>query len=79
MADRTGKAVAYALFNLEPRGRLFLLPGEPFYEGMIAGEHNRSQDIDIRYSLFQSFFLDLTGRPPEAGKLFRPAAAIIRN
>jgi GTP-binding protein len=50
VADRTGKAVAYALFNLEPRGRLFLLPGDPFYEGMIAGEHNRSQDIDVNPS-----------------------------
>jgi GTP-binding protein len=50
VADRTGKAVAYALFNLEPRGRLFMVPGEPFYEGMIAGEHNRSQDIDVNPS-----------------------------
>ena len=37
----TGNAVAYALFNLEPRGRLFVVPGEPVYEGMIVGEHNR--------------------------------------
>jgi GTP-binding protein len=50
VADRTGKAVAFALFNLEPRGRLFMVPGEPFYEGMIAGEHNRSQDIDVNPS-----------------------------
>jgi GTP-binding protein len=50
VADRTGKAVAYALFNLEPRGRLFMVPGDPFYEGMIAGEHNRSQDIDVNPS-----------------------------
>jgi GTP-binding protein len=47
VADRTGKAVAYALFNLEPRGRLFVVPGDPFYEGMIVGEHNRSQDINV--------------------------------
>jgi GTP-binding protein len=50
VADRTGKAVAYALFNLEPRGRLFVVPGAPFYEGMIVGEHNRSQDIDVNPS-----------------------------
>jgi len=50
VADRTGKAVAYALFNLEPRGRLFAVPGDPFYEGMIVGEHNRSQDIDVNPS-----------------------------
>ena len=47
VADRTGKAVPYALFNLEPRGRLFVLPGEPVYEGMVIGEHNRPQDIDV--------------------------------
>ena len=47
VADRTGKAVPYALFNLEPRGRLFVLPGEPVYEGMIVGEHNRHQDINV--------------------------------
>ncbi|MGD8835358.1 MAG: translational GTPase TypA [Desulfobacteraceae bacterium] len=47
VADRTGKAVAYALFNLEPRGRLFVVPGDPVYEGMVIGEHNRQQDIDV--------------------------------
>ncbi len=47
VADRKGKAVAYALFNLEPRGRLFMSPGEEVYEGMIVGEHNRAQDIDV--------------------------------
>jgi GTP-binding protein len=47
VADRTGKAVPYALFNLEPRGRLFVMPGDPVYEGMVIGEHNRQQDIDV--------------------------------
>ncbi|MDJ0829897.1 MAG: translational GTPase TypA [Desulfobacterales bacterium] len=46
-ADRTGLAVAYALFNLEPRGRLFIVPGDPVYEGMVVGEHNRSEDINV--------------------------------
>ena len=47
VADRTGTAVPYALFNLEPRGRLLIEPGDPTYEGMIIGEHNRSQDINV--------------------------------
>ena len=47
VADRSGKAVAYALANLEPRGRLFVVPGDPVYEGMIVGEHNRGQDLDV--------------------------------
>jgi GTP-binding protein len=47
ISDRQGEAVSYALFNLEPRGTLFLMPGEPVYEGMIIGEHNRETDINV--------------------------------
>jgi GTP-binding protein len=47
VADRQGTAVAYALFNLEPRGRLFIVPGDPVYEGMVIGEHNRENDINV--------------------------------
>jgi GTP-binding protein len=47
VADRAGNAVAYALFNLDPRGRLFIAPGEPVYEGMIVGEHNRENDLNV--------------------------------
>lgn len=47
VSDRAGSAVAYALFNLEPRGQLFVVPGNPVYEGMIVGEHNRDNDIDV--------------------------------
>jgi len=47
ISDRQGVAVAYALFNLEPRGVLFVRPGDPVYEGMIVGEHNREQDIIV--------------------------------
>jgi len=47
ISDRSGHAVPYALYNLEPRGRLFILPGDRVYEGMIIGEHNRGSDIDV--------------------------------
>lgn len=47
VSDRAGNAVAYALFNLEPYGQLSVVPGDPVYEGMIAGEHNRDNDIDV--------------------------------
>ncbi|NCC25202.1 MAG: translational GTPase TypA [Deltaproteobacteria bacterium] len=47
VADRSGRAVPYALFNLEPRGRLFVVPNDAVYEGMIVGEHNRENDIDV--------------------------------
>jgi GTP-binding protein len=45
VSDRRGTAVAYALFNLEPRGQLLIAPGQAVYEGMIFGEHNRAIDI----------------------------------
>ncbi|EHJ46735.1 GTP-binding protein TypA [Solidesulfovibrio carbinoliphilus subsp. oakridgensis] len=47
VCDREGVGVPYALFNLEPRGRLFITAGEPVYEGMIVGEHNRDNDINV--------------------------------
>ena len=47
VADRQGVGVGYALFNLEPRGQLFIRPGEPVYEGMIIGEHNKDNDLDV--------------------------------
>ena len=50
VADRSGTAVAYGLFNLEPRGEMFVVPGQPMYEGLVIGEHNRSNDIDVNPS-----------------------------
>ncbi len=47
VSDRQGETVAYALSNLEPRGILFVSPGEATYEGHIVGEHNRDNDIDV--------------------------------
>ena len=47
VSDRQGQAVAYALFNLEPRGNLFVVPGDQVYEGMIVGEHNRENDLNV--------------------------------
>jgi GTP-binding protein len=47
VADRAGEATAYALSNLEDRGELFLAPGTPVYEGMIAGENSRADDMDV--------------------------------
>jgi GTP-binding protein len=47
VADRDGKAVAYAIFSLEPRGKMFIVPGDPVYEGMVVGEHSRDNDLDV--------------------------------
>jgi GTP-binding protein len=42
-----GEAVPYGLFNAQDRGRLFLKPGTKVYEGMIAGECSRADDIEV--------------------------------
>jgi GTP-binding protein len=42
-----GKAVAYAIFNLEDRGIFLINPGDEVYEGMIIGENNRQQDLEV--------------------------------
>ena len=47
ISDRKGKAVPYALYNLEPRGRLMITPGTPVYEGMVVGEHSKHNDLDV--------------------------------
>lgn len=47
VSDRSGKAITYSLLNLEPRGELFVSPGEPVYEGMVIGEHNRENDLNV--------------------------------
>jgi GTP-binding protein len=43
----TGKALGYALFNLQERGRLFIDPNVEVYEGMVVGIHSRSNDLVI--------------------------------
>ncbi|MBE9553603.1 MAG: translational GTPase TypA [Proteobacteria bacterium] len=47
IANGPGKAVAYALWNLEERGRLFIEPGEDVYEGMIIGENAKGNDLGV--------------------------------
>ena len=42
-----GEAVAYAIFNLQDRGTMFINPGDKVYQGMIVGEHSRDNDLDI--------------------------------
>jgi len=47
VSNENGAAVAYALFNLQERGRLFVGPGEKLYEGMIIGIHSRDNDLVV--------------------------------
>ena len=47
VADRPGDSTAFALWNLQERGELFLGPGVEVYEGMIAGENSREADMEV--------------------------------
>ena len=47
VADRPGDAVPYGLFGLLDRGTFFIAPGTPVYEGMIVGENNKDNDLDV--------------------------------
>ncbi len=47
VSDRKGATTPYALFHLQPRGMLFVEPGQQVYEGMIIGEHSRPNDLDV--------------------------------
>jgi GTP-binding protein len=47
VADRPGTATAYAIWNLQERGEIFIGPGAQVYEGMIIGENARANDLDV--------------------------------
>ena len=47
VSNDTGQSTAYALWNLEERGKMFIADGEDVYEGMIIGENSRGEDLDV--------------------------------
>jgi GTP-binding protein len=47
VSQEDGAAVAYALWNLQDRGRMFVSPGDPLYEGMVIGIHSRDNDLVV--------------------------------
>jgi GTP-binding protein len=47
VADRAGVATAFAIWNLQERGEIFIDPAQPVYEGMIIGENARAADMDV--------------------------------
>ncbi len=47
VADRKGVSTTYALYKLQPRGRLFIAPGTEVYEGMVVGENARGNDMNV--------------------------------
>jgi GTP-binding protein len=47
VADRPGRSTAHAIEHLQPRGELFVSPGDEVYEGMVVGENAREADLDV--------------------------------
>jgi GTP-binding protein len=47
ISNSTGKALGYALFNLQERGRMLIGPGEEVYEGQVVGIHSRDNDLTV--------------------------------
>ena len=47
ISNGQGEAVAYALFNLQDRGAMFINPQDMVYQGMIIGEHSRDNDLEV--------------------------------
>jgi predicted membrane GTPase involved in stress response len=47
VADRSGQATSFAMFNLQERGTLFVGPGTEVYEGMVVGKNSRADDMDV--------------------------------
>ncbi|MDZ5761206.1 translational GTPase TypA [Lyticum sinuosum] len=47
ISNSDGEATAYSLYNLEERGAMFISPNTKVYQGMIIGEHNRDNDLDV--------------------------------
>ena len=47
MSTASGEATAYALHDIESRGKLFITPGTKVYPGMVIGEHSREQDLEV--------------------------------
>src|SRR6202012_727500 len=47
ISNGAGEAVAYAMWKLEERGPMIIIPGTKVYEGMIIGEHAKSNDLDV--------------------------------
>ncbi|PWU18835.1 MAG: translational GTPase TypA [Bdellovibrio sp.] len=47
ISDRQGVATTYAIFNLQERGRMFVIPGAEVYQGMVVGEHAKENDLEV--------------------------------
>lgn len=74
VADRAGKATAFALYNLQERGKIFIEPGIEVYEGMIVGENSRPADLDVNVTKEKKLTNMRQSTAEEAIRLVSPRA-----
>ncbi len=74
VADRAGKTTAYALWNLQERGELFVGPGVEVYEGMMVGENSREADLDVNVTKEKKLTNMRSSGADEAIRLVPPRA-----
>src|SRR5262249_9134256 len=72
VADRAGRATAYAIFNLQERGEIFITPGTEVYEGLIVGENARSVDLDVNIVKEKKLTIMRASKADEAIRLVSP-------
>jgi GTP-binding protein len=72
VSDRAGRTTAYAIDHLQPRGVLFVGPGEPVYEGQIVGEHSRDSDLDVNITKEKKLTNMRSSTADEATRLVPP-------
>src|SRR5215213_5452127 len=72
VADRSGVATSYAMFNLQERGSLFVEPGTEVYEGMLVGENSRSDDMDVNITKEKKLTNMRSSTADETEKLIPP-------
>jgi len=72
VADRSGRATPYAMYNLQVRGELFIEPTTEVYEGMVIGENARSEDMDVNITKEKKLTNMRTSSADEAIRLIPP-------
>jgi GTP-binding protein len=72
VADRPGRATAYAIENLQPRGTIFVGPGDEVYAGMVVGENSRPSDLEVDITKQRKPARDPAAAPELASRLLPP-------
>jgi GTP-binding protein len=79
ISSEAGTISAYALWNLEDRGRMFVNPGEQTYKGMIIGEHNRDNDLEVNPTKAKQLSNVRAAGKDEAIRLMPPMAMTLER